>query len=350
LDDLDTALITKKDREGKVVGTGPYVVTSTSANEIEMSAFPRYYRGVATIDRLVWRLFPTVRTAWAAMMRHEVDFLYEVGPESREFLESEASVRLYPFRRNYVTGVVFNATRPLFDNPEFRRALNYAIDRQGIVARAFRGHATVASGPAWPLHWAFDSTTPTYTYDPSRAVATLQKIEKDEGGRKANRRFVCLIPENFQLWEWLALMVQRDLAKVGVDMVLEALPFEEYNRRISQKDFDAVLIEMISGFNSSRPMWFWHSSGLYNFSSYKNRAVDDSLEKITRAAADNEYREGFRQFQTATFEDPPAIFLVWGETARAVNRRFEVVKAPGGDIRMTISDWRVADALQRAAN
>jgi peptide/nickel transport system substrate-binding protein len=350
LDELDTALITKKDNEGRIIGTGPYVVTSTSANEIAMSAFPQYYRGVAAIDQLVWRLFPTVRTAWAAMMRREVDFLYEVGPESREFLESEASVRLYPFRRNYIYGVVFNAGRPLFHDNEFRKALNYAVDRRAIVERVFRGHASVASGPAWPLHWAFDPSAATYIHDPSRAAATLERMADSVSRTPANFRFVCLIPENFQLWESMALMVQRDLAKIGVNMLLESLPFEEYNRRIAEKNFDAVLIEMISGFNSTRPLWFWHSSGLYNFSSYKNDLVDASLERIKRAPGEGEYREGFRQFQSATFEDPPAIFLTWGETARAVNRRFEVVKAPGGDIRMTISDWQLADAFNRAAN
>ena len=41
-----------------------------------------------------------------------------------------------------------------------------------------------------------------------------------------NIRFVCLIPENFQLWERLALMVQRDLAEIGVDLALEAVPAE----------------------------------------------------------------------------------------------------------------------------
>jgi len=353
LDDLDNALVTKTDDTGKVVGTGPYVVSSTSTDEIEMSAFPQYYRGIATLNRMVWRLFPTVRTAWAGMMRGEVDFLYEVGPESREFLESEASVKLYSFSRNYVYGVVFNAGRPLFRDAEFRRALNYAVDRTAIVDRAFRGHATAASGPAWPLHWAFDTSAPTYTYDPARAAATLERIpaRSNADRREAARvTFVCLIPENFQLWEWLALMVQRDLAEIGVDMVLEAVPFDEFNRRIAEKDFDAVLLEMISGYSASRPFWFWHSSGLYNFSQYRNPSVDASLETIRRSRGEAEYRQGFLQFQQATFEDPPAIFLAWGETARAVSRRFEVVRAPSGDIRMTISDWTLAGQAPRASN
>ena len=95
-----------------------------------MAAFPRYYRGMPAVNQLVWRLYPTVRTAWAATMRGEVDFLYEVGPESREFLESEASVELYSFLRNYVYGAVFNISRPIFGDPEIRKALNYAVDRK----------------------------------------------------------------------------------------------------------------------------------------------------------------------------------------------------------------------------
>ena len=42
------------------------------------------------------------------MMRGEVDFLYEVGPEAVEFLQGEASVSVFPFLRNYVYGLVFN--------------------------------------------------------------------------------------------------------------------------------------------------------------------------------------------------------------------------------------------------
>jgi peptide/nickel transport system substrate-binding protein len=354
LDDLDSAPITKVDGKGNAIGTGPYLVTSSSADETVMSAFPQYYRGIAAIDKLVWRLYPTVRTAWAAMMRGEVDFLYEVGPESREFLESETSVELYPFLRNYVYGVVFNARHPVLRNPEIRRALNFAVDRRTIVERAFRGHATVANGPGWPLHWAQDATASSYSYDPARAVASLGKAlnrtHLQSESSQSNLKFTCLIPENYQLWERLALMVQRSLAEVGVDILLEAVPVEVFSQRVERGDFDLVLIEMVSGFSASRPFSFWHSSGAHNFSGYRNAAVDEALERLRHAASEAEYRYAFRQFHDATFEDPPAIFLAWSQTARAVSRRFNVVRAPGGDIRMTISDWQFAGNTKRAAN
>ena len=45
---------------------------------------------------------------------------------------------------------------------------------------------------------------------------------------------------------------------------------------------------------------------------------------IRHAASDEEYRAGVAAFQQAIVDDPPAIFLAWGERARAVSRRFEV--------------------------
>ena len=154
--------------------------------------------------------------SWAAAMRGDVDFLYEVGPETREFLQSEASVELYTFLRAYVYGVVFNARRPVFRDPEVRKALNYAVDRANIVAQAFRGHATVASGPAWPLHWAYDKSAPQYPYDPRRAAASLEKALKSNGGAGSSSTdsIHLFIPENVQLWERLDLIVQRNRARV----------------------------------------------------------------------------------------------------------------------------------------
>ena len=64
------------------------------------------------------------------MMRGEVDFLYEVGPETREFLESRTVRR----RLSRSCGTMSTASssitkRPIFRDPRFGRALNYAVDR-----------------------------------------------------------------------------------------------------------------------------------------------------------------------------------------------------------------------------
>ena len=337
------------------VGTGPYVTVSTSDNQITMKAFPGYYGGAPAIASVVWKPYPTVRTAWAALMRGEVDFLYEVGQDTLEFVQAENSVRVFSFLRYYVYGVVFNASRPPFNDTQVRKALNYAVDRSAIVEQAFKNRGIVANGPAWPQHWAYDASVPGYSYDPARASALLDASHGSTSTSRAQGKaapsrlhFTCLLPENFALWERMALMVQRNLSEIGVDMRLETMPVDAFNQRIASGDFDAVLLETIAGLNISRPYFFWHSGTKRNFWGYHSSAVDEALDGIRYAANDREYRDAFRRFQVGIIDDPPAIFLAWGQTARAVSRRFQVQASPSGDVLVTIGSWRLASNTARA--
>jgi len=315
-----------------------------------MRAFRNYYRGIPQIERVALKSYPTVRTAWAAMMRGEIDFLYEVPRDALEFIEPETSVQVFPFLRNYQHAVVFNSSRPPLNSWSVRRALNHAVDRVALVEQALRGRGQVASGPAWPLHWAYDATVAGYAYDPGRSVALLDAagLHQTSQVRSADSapsriHFTCLIPDSFTLWERMALIVQKDLAKVGVDMRIESLPFPEFNRRIASRNFDAVMLEFIIGNSPSRPYGFWHSSSKQNVWGFKNPNIDRALDGIRRASNDTEYREAFRDFQLQSLEDSPAIFLALGQTVRAVSKRFLVIAPPNSDILPTIADWRPAD-------
>jgi ABC-type transport system substrate-binding protein len=350
-----TVSVVKTEQGRPPVGTGPYVTDSMSPNRITMRAFPSYHQGAPTIASLVWQPYSTARTAWAALMRDEVDFLYEVGPDALEFVQAENSLQVFSSLRYYVYGLVFNSSRPAFRDPRVRRALNYAVDRTAIVEQAFKGRGTVAHAPAWPLHWAFDGSVPGFPYDPARASALLDaSAPSPPAPRDGNRaapgrlRFTCLLPETFALWERMALMVQRSLADIGVDMQLEGVSFEEFNRRIAVGSYDAVLMETIAGLGASRPYVFWRSGSKRNFSGYRSPAVDEALDGIRYAANDREYREAFHGFQLAVMDDPPAIFLAWGQTARAVSRRFDVQPSPGGNVFATINAWRLVPGVRAA--
>jgi len=356
LDDL-TVAVSKSGAQGGVVGTGPFVMGQAANNELVMTALPNYYRGKPTIDRIVWKSYPAVRTAWAAMMRGEIDFLYEVPPEAVEFIQAEDSVKVFSFLRNYVYLVVLNAKRKPFDQWQVRRALNYAVNRETLIARALSKQGQAASGPVWPLHWAFDSTVPGYSYDPPKSTALMDvagipgiKDHRAETRAPSRIRFTCLVPENFAVWERMALIVQRDLADIGVDMQLVSVPFETFNQRISLGDYDAVIMELIVGNTASRPFTFWSSRSTQNFWGFKNNELDRALDDLRSAPDDTQYRSAFRQVQMQSLEDPPAIFMALGQVTRAVSNRFQVVAPPNTDILPSIPDWQLSQPNQRATN
>jgi peptide/nickel transport system substrate-binding protein len=348
LDDL-TVSITKLSANGERVGTGPYVRTSISTEEVVTNAFPSYYRGTPKIEKVVWKSYPTARTSWAAMMRGEIDFLYEVAPDALEFMHGETSVRDFPFLRNYVHGLVFNSQRPVFRDSRVRRALNFAIDRQAMIGQVFKGRGMPAYTPTWPQHWAYDADLPAYAYDPARAVALLEaagarSATERQGRRPARLHFTCIFPIS-PLWERMALIVQRHFAQIGVDVQLEAVELDEFNRRIGTGDFDTVLMDLLVGNATSRPYFFWYSSSRQNAWGYRNGLVDQALDRLRYSDSEGATRSAFRELQSQFLNDPPGVFLAFGEITRAVNRRFMPVVPPAGDVFRTIAEWQPADAV-----
>ena len=126
-------------------------------------------------------------------------------------------------------------------------------------------------------------------------------------------------------------------------MQLEALPIDEFNQRIATGNFDAVLMDLVVGNATSRPYFFWYSTSKQNPWGYHDGLVDEALDHLRYAVDDNATRSAFRDLQSQMMDDPPAAVLAFGETTRAVSRRFQTVTPPGGDVFRTISEWRLAE-------
>jgi hypothetical protein len=74
------------------------------------------------------------------------------------------------------------------------------------------------------------------------------------------------------------------------------------------------------------------------------------LDRVRLASNDEEYRAGVAAIQRAVVEDPPGIFLAWGQRARAVSRRFDIPPPEDRDILRTLRLWRPASDARSASN
>ena len=112
-------------------GTGPFYVTSLQDNEIEMRANASYHGGKVAIDRILIKPYTSVRSAWADMLRRQVDMLYDVGVDVLDSLESSSDVKIYTFERGYAYMVLLNVQKPYLRDATFRRRLmRRLIDRR----------------------------------------------------------------------------------------------------------------------------------------------------------------------------------------------------------------------------
>jgi peptide/nickel transport system substrate-binding protein len=325
---------------GSSAGTGPFYATKPAGNVsagsvIEMRANENYYSGKPFVDQILIKPYASVRSAWADMLRGDVDMLYEVGVDELDSLQPSTRTRVFTFQRNYVYVAILNVQKPSLRDRGFRRELNAAIDREALVRNLLKGHGTPAVGPVSPNHWAYSAELPSFRYEP-RPV-------------KGGRRFTCLFAD--ASLERLAIGMQQQLRAVGVDMDLELTSLDKFYRRMQAGDFDAVLADARNGPSLLKPYQFWHSGSPNNYGHFSSPAVDAALDSIRHASDDAEYKDGVAAFQRAIIDDPPGIFLAWSHRARAVSTRFEVPVEPGRDVLRTLRLWRpVGDRLQASRN
>ena len=327
--------------DNSTIGTGPFRLSESHDGLIRFEAFQDYRKGAPDIQEVTLAQYPNLRSAWSAMMRGEVDVLYDVSDDAREFVRAETSVDVAAFLRPYVYLLGLNHRRQPFQNVEVRRAMNMAIDRAVAIEQGLRGSGEPAYDHLWPFHWAVDAARSQISFDRAEAQRLLDAaypIDRSGDGMPARFSFTCLVYEPF---ERLGLVIQRQLADVGIDMRLELVPLDVIAPRAVTGDYDAFIFEMASARSLSFPYLFWHSSTPpQTVPSSGYSGADDALDRIRYATTEDEIRSGIAALQDVFKNDPPAVFIAWSESARAVSRRFDIPEAPGEDVFHSIARWK----------
>jgi peptide/nickel transport system substrate-binding protein len=343
----DLAGLSLEHPQNRSLGTGPYMripVNDGPASEdvVRLAAFGDYYRGRPAIDFVELNRFQEQRSAWAALLRGNIDAVHEVSPSATDFVQAQTTVKMFPHTRAYYMSLMLNMRHSVLKNAAVRQALSQAVDRQTLVNVAFNGRGIPADGPLWPMHWAYSTAQRTYSFNPEAATLRLDaagfKVAPRSGAMPSRFRFTCVTLANDARYEKIANVLQQQFHDVGVDMEVEAVPYKEMAARIRKGQFDAILLERTSGRTLAWTYLTFHSSA----TPLGYSAADRVLDRLRRATADNEIRAGVSDLQDILHDDPPAVFLLWPIAARAVSTKFVVPEEPGRDVMGSLWQWRAA--------
>jgi ABC-type transport system substrate-binding protein len=335
-----------QDPPGSSVGTGAFKLVSQEPF-VQFRKNDSYYQGMPGIDQVDLQTYDSQRRAWAAMMRGEVEMLQSVAGESVEFLEGVSDVQVHASIRAFYLLVRFNLRHPVLGNAEVRRALTQAIDRARVLQDGLRGHGRVANDPVWPFHWANNNSSSPYGYSPEAARGRLDalglKVKPSTApDRMPSRfRFTCIFYSEAPQFERIALLVQRNLSDVGVDMVLEPVKQRELTERLVRGDFDAYLFQTNAGRSFDRLYGFWHSSRL-DPKAADYGGADQILDRLRVADAETDIRQTVADLQVRLQQDAPAVFLAWTEIVRAVGKRYAIEVGEDRDVFANLWRWHSA--------
>lgn len=171
------------------VGTGPFRLAEwTPGSHAMLRAFDGYPMGRPKIDEILFKFIPDSNTLMANVLAGEVELFNSLGISLDQALEIQGR---WPGRMDVVMNswvVVYPqlmyANPRIILEPQFRRALLMAIDRQALVDSIQGGLSAVAHtrvSPIDPAYKAIEGTIVRYDYDPRRSVQMIEQLGYTRG-------------------------------------------------------------------------------------------------------------------------------------------------------------------------
>ncbi len=343
------------------VGTGPFKFKQWLPKEkIVLVANDNYFEGRPYIDKIINRIIPDTATMFLELQSGGIDFM---GLDPVQYTKQTGSAKFnekfnkYKYLANGYTYMGFNLTNDKFKDKRVRQAIDYSINKEAIIKGVLFGLGRVATGPYKPETWFHNSAVKKYPYNPKKAKLLLAesgwKDTNDDGILdKAGKpfEFTIITNQGNDVRRKVCEIIQAQLKQVGIKVEIRIYEWATFiNEFVNKKKFEALVL----GWGLSRDpdaYDIWHSSktkeGELNFVTYKNKEVDEMLEKGRTTFDQEERKKYYYKFQEILAEEVPYVFLYVAEALPVISSRFQEIEPAPSGITHNFIKWYVPKELQ----
>lgn len=354
--------ITKSPLTRHPVGTGPYMFKEwVTGQKIVLAANPHYFEGRPYIDGYIMRIIPDMATMFLELRAQGIDEMnltplqYTRQTETNVFRNNYNKYRYLSFSYTYLG---YNLENPLFQDKRVRQAISHAINKQEIIEGILLGLGQEATGPFKPGSWVYNPHVKRYAYDPEKATVLLSQAgwRDTDGDGILDRNgtpftFEIITNQGNEVRAKCAEIIQRRLANIGLAVKIRIIEWAAFiNEFINKKRFDATILGWTI---SMDPDLYdvWHSSktksGELNFISFKNKEVDDLLERGRTTFDQEERKQCYDRIQEILAEEQPYTFLYVPDALPIVNNRVHGIEPAPIGIGHNMIKWYVPAGQQR---
>ncbi|MCZ6572502.1 MAG: ABC transporter substrate-binding protein, partial [Planctomycetota bacterium] len=236
--------------EASKVSSGPYMVHAQKrGEEIVLAPNEKYWdKSRPRLGRIIFRIIKSRQTIFESLLTGELDGQDFLQPRQRIRALKDERYRVYTFDGLIYDYIGWNNEHPIFNDPEVRRALTLAIDRDNIVEGLLGGQAKVMASPMLSTLWANDPSIKPLPYDTDEALAILKRRgwRRGEDGilHKDGKPFEFSLTTNAgnERREAIVQLVQSDLKEIGIKVHARIIDFNTMIENIRHGKEDAWVI------------------------------------------------------------------------------------------------------------
>ena len=316
------------------VGTGPYLMSKCSPQNITYTANPHYWQpGEPKIAKIQYPAYTSNNTANDDLANGNAQWGAQYIPSIQTFYTAKSPDYHYWFPPTVNVSLVPNLTNPLLSNVKVREAMSYAINRSQVSGIGESGYEPPANQTG--------IVTPTFNaqlnksalsgwgsgYDPTKAKSLLESAGYHMGSdgvmaNSAGQKLSFSVINIGDYSDWVASMqvIQQDLKAIGIQIT---------PNNLSNTDFDADLFygkyqlayydqqtfgpsayyELNNWLNSANTAPVGKSAAS-NYERYSNKTTDALLDQYAATADPAQQATIMNQIQEAMLRDVPIIPVV----------------------------------------
>jgi peptide/nickel transport system substrate-binding protein len=309
---------------------GPYKITAVKPGEsITLEANGKYWGEKPAFSKFTIRIIPDAASRVASLLAGEVDFINSIPTSEIERIKTTGNAQAGAVPSTRTVFIKFNTQKAPLDNKLFRQALNYAVDKEGIVKAIFNDQAEIARCEVMSKdYFGFNPDLKPYAYDPDKAAELLEKA----GGRPSQPIELEVPTGTYLNGEEVVQAVASQLEEIGLHTKIVEMQFSTYmDKYVKTKELGrlSLLSQAWPTIDADGLLTLFEPGNMY---AYWNNAEFGALLKDGRSTMDPAKRLAtYKKATEVMCDDAPVLFLYTQPATYGLSKR--ITWAARGD------DW-----------
>ena len=217
------------------IGTGPYLFTErVSGDHVQLDYNPNYWGGEPSIKHVTWRVLTDTNTQMVALESGEIDVLTRANIAALQNLMSD-QVIWQAKDASSIENLTFNCAIAPTNDINFRKAVQYAINKTDVNIGVFNGAATEGDIPIAP---GFSGRPDAGQYEVIEY--NPEKAKEFLAASNYNGEPFVIATVSGSSDEVSAQIIQGQLIEIGINCQVNAMDGSTYNDATTSGTFNAT--------------------------------------------------------------------------------------------------------------
>lgn len=334
-----------------VVGTGMYKIKEyEKTRRISLVRNNDYWGDRPYIEEINVLIVPDEEAQLSLFENGDIDFVHTRIVDWGKYTDDK-TIRHAEFIIPDYEFMGINFRKNILNDVNIRKAIAYGIDREKIIDNVYLGHATVADYPVMPNSWLYDYDKVQLGFNPNLAATFLDKagymlrgnndLRTNEKGEIINLKLVTNTGN--PLRNQTALFIQEDLNKIGIQLEIEFLEWDDLKGQITTNSYDLFLGGWeLSYIPDITDMFHSSVKGSANFVAYNNEELDALLDTYLIDTNPISKKQKFSDLEEHIVRDLPYISLFFKNGAIIMNKKIKGDLEPHSyNVFSNINNWYI---------